>query len=167
MNWAAVPGHEFRLSLMGTKAACLADFYGAKIHLFRYDHAIKDTVLERTEDFSTDIQNELHHDMSGFLRRYLENLAMGKGPLVPISESIATMRLAFAAEQSISQGKVIGLCGSSSSEGPSRTASRPDCHNHHPEDQRPAGGNHPSNDLVEFHKKLIRHFPGSTRSFEG
>jgi hypothetical protein len=74
MNWASVPGHEFRLSLMGTRASCLADFYGAKLHLFRYDHAAKDTVLERTEDFSCDPQNELHHDMTGFLKLYLENI---------------------------------------------------------------------------------------------
>ncbi len=109
VNWAATPGHEFRLSLMGTKAACLADFYGAKIHLFRYDHAIQDTVLERTEDFAADGQNELHHDMTGFLKKYLENVAAGRGALVPIAEAIATMRLAFAAEQSIAHGGPVRL----------------------------------------------------------
>ena len=109
VNWASVPGHEFRLSLMGTRASCLADFYGAKLHLFRYEHAIKDTVLERTEDFSADGQNELHHDMTGFLKRYLENIAAGRGPLVPVSEALATMRLAFAAEESITRGGRVAL----------------------------------------------------------
>lgn len=104
VNWAATPGHEFRLSLMGTRGACLADFYGARLHLFRYDHAAKDTILERTEDFSADPQNELHHDMTGFLRRYLENIAAGLGPLVPASDALETMRLAFAAEESIITG---------------------------------------------------------------
>ncbi len=101
VDWAATPGHEFRLSLMGTRASCLADFYGAKIHLFRFDQAKKDIVLERSEDFSADPQNELHHDMTGFLRRYLDSIAAGKGPLVPISNALETMRLAFAVEKSI------------------------------------------------------------------
>ena len=109
VNWAATPGHEFRLSLMGTEAACLADFYGAKLHLFRYDHAIKDTVLERTEDFSADGQNELHHDMTGFLKRYLDHLAAGRGALVPPEDALATMRHAFAIEQSIAQGGPVTL----------------------------------------------------------
>lgn len=107
VNWASVPGHEFRLSLMGTEASCLADFYGAQLHLFRYDHWRKDTVLERTEDFSADAQNELHHDMTGFLRRWLENVAAGRGPLVPVGEALATMRLAFAAEESIVRGAAV------------------------------------------------------------
>jgi predicted dehydrogenase len=104
VNWAATPGHEFRLSLMGAEASCLADFYGAKLHLFRYDHAQKDTVLDRTEDFSADAQNELHHDMTGFLRRYLDNVAAGRGALVPVADALATMRLAFAVEHSIAHG---------------------------------------------------------------
>ena len=109
VDWAKVPGHEFRLSLMGTKGSCLADFYGAKIHLFRYDHESKDTVLERTEDFALDSQNALHHDMTGFLGRYLERIASGNGPLVPASEALQTMRLAFAVEKSISGGGAVSL----------------------------------------------------------
>ncbi len=115
VNWASVPGHEFRLSLMGTQCSCLADFYGAKLHLFRYDHAAKDTVLERTEDFSCDLQNELHHDMTGFLRRYLESIGAGRGPLVPVRESLATMRLAFAVEESIIHGGPVDECETLSS----------------------------------------------------
>jgi len=45
--------------------------------------------------------------MTGFLKKYLVNIAAGRGPLVPISEAIDTMRLAFAAERSIvSRGPV-------------------------------------------------------------
>ncbi|GAB4167854.1 MAG: hypothetical protein Fur0032_05970 [Terrimicrobiaceae bacterium] len=109
VNWATVPGHEFRLSLMGTEASCLADFYGAKLHLFRYNHAAKDTILERTEDFSADPQNELHHYMTGFLRRYLDNIAARRGPLVPARDALETMRLAFAAEESIISGQPVGI----------------------------------------------------------
>ncbi len=109
VDWASTPGHEFQLSLMGTRGACLADFYNAKIHLFRYEHSLKDTVLERTEDFSHDAQNDLHHDMTGFLKRYLDSIAAGRGPLTPASESLQTMRLAFAAEESISRGGRVSL----------------------------------------------------------
>jgi len=107
--WESTPGHEFHLSLMGTHASCLADFYGAKLHLFRYDHAAKDTVLERTENYSADGQNELHHDMSGFLRRYLDSIAAEQGPLVPAQEALATMRLAFAVEHSIAHGGPVSV----------------------------------------------------------
>jgi predicted dehydrogenase len=109
VNWAATPGHEYRLSLMGTQGSCLADFYGAKLHLFRFDQENKDTVLERTEDFSADSQNEIHHDMTGFLKRYLDCIAAGKAPLVPVSEALATMRLASAVEKSIACGGLVTL----------------------------------------------------------
>jgi len=109
VDWASVPGHEFRLSLMGTEASCLADFYGTKIHLFRYDHAAKDTVLERTEDFAFDAQNELHHDMTGFLGKWLHSVSVGNGPLVPATKALETMRLAFAVEQSIAAGGPVAL----------------------------------------------------------
>ncbi len=104
VHWAKTPGHEFRLSLVGSEASCLADFYGARLDLFRFDHAIKDTIIERTEDFSNDPQNELHHDMTGFLGRYLASIASGYGPLVPASDALGTMRLAFAVEESIATG---------------------------------------------------------------
>jgi len=109
VDWATTPGHEFRLSLMGERASCLADFYGAKLHLFRYDHSRKDTVLDRTEDYSADPGNELHHDMTGFLKRWLESIASGRGPLVPPRDALKTMRLAFAAEESIVSGKEVTL----------------------------------------------------------
>jgi len=109
VEWAATPGHEYRLSLMGTHGSCLADFYGAKIHLFRFDQTNKDTVLERTEDFAADSQNELHHDMTGFLKRYLESIAAKGKPLVPISNALETMQLAFAVEESIAHGGPVML----------------------------------------------------------
>lgn len=109
VDWAQVPGHEFRLSLMGTEGACLADFYGARLHLFRYHHAIKDVTLERTEDYGQDPQNELHHDMTGFLFRWLERIAEGSGPVCSPEEALATTRLAFAAEESILTGQPVEL----------------------------------------------------------
>jgi predicted dehydrogenase len=108
-NWSNVPGHEFRLSLIGTRGSCLADFYGEKIHLFQFHHAIKDTELLRTEDFAHHPGNELHHDMNGFLQRYLDNLRDGKGPLTPASDALETMRLAFAAEESIVTGQPVRI----------------------------------------------------------
>lgn len=108
-NWAQVPGHEFRLSLVGTEGSCLADFYGEKIHLFRFDHGGKETELERTEDFAHHPGNELHHDMNGFLQRYIDHVAAGRGPLVPAEDALRTMRLAFAAEESIVTGRTVAV----------------------------------------------------------
>jgi len=108
-RWPEVPGHEFRLSLIGTHGSCLADFYGEKIHLFGLDHERKETELVRTEDFAHHPGDELHHDMNGFLQRYLESLAAGRGPLVPAADAFQTMRLAFAAEESIATGRPVTL----------------------------------------------------------
>jgi len=108
-HWPSVPGHEFRLSLVGTEGSCLADFYGEKIHLFQFDHERKETELVRTEDFAHHPGNELHHDMSGFLERYIEGVAAGRGPLVPSEDALRTMRLAFAAEESIATGRPVVL----------------------------------------------------------
>ena len=47
--------------------------------------------------------------MTGFLGRYLERIASGNGPLVPASEALQTMRLAFAVEKSISGGGAVSL----------------------------------------------------------
>jgi predicted dehydrogenase len=108
-HWPTVPGHEFRMSLTGTAGSCLADFYGEKLHLFQFNHDIKDTELVRTEDYAFHPSNELHHDMNGFLDRYVANLAAGKGPLTPASDALKTMRLAFAAEESIATGRAVVL----------------------------------------------------------
>jgi predicted dehydrogenase len=47
--------------------------------------------------------------MNGFLDRYVANLAAGKGPLTPASDALKTMRLAFAAEESIATGRAVVL----------------------------------------------------------
>ncbi|MCH8474528.1 MAG: Gfo/Idh/MocA family oxidoreductase [Opitutales bacterium] len=106
-RWPDVPGHEFRLSLIGTQGSALADFYGEKLHLFRFNHEIKDTELERTEDFGFHPMNELHHDMTGFLQTYLARIEQGQGPIVPAEDALQTMRLAFATEASIGTGETV------------------------------------------------------------
>jgi len=104
-----LPGHEFRLSMTGTGGSCLADFYGAKLHLFRFNHEKKETEFVGTEDFSRHPQNEIHHDMSGMLKRYLERVERGEGPLTPAVDAYKTMQLATAVELSIAEKRPVNL----------------------------------------------------------
>jgi len=108
-NWSEMPGHEFQLSLIGSAGSCLCDFYHGKLHLFRFNHQAKDTEFLRTEDYAPLPGDELHHDMNGFLHRYLKNIEAGRGPLASSEEALATMRLAFAAEESIVSGETVRL----------------------------------------------------------
>ena len=108
-KYEETPGHEFKLSLTGTGGSCVADFYGGLLHLFRYDHDQKETVFEGTEDFRQMPQNERHHDMSGFLHRFLQSIEAGNGPLTPPEDAYKTMELAFAVEESISCNKPVIL----------------------------------------------------------
>ncbi|MFP4156279.1 MAG: Gfo/Idh/MocA family protein [Opitutales bacterium] len=104
-----LPGHEFRLSLTGSGGSCLADFYGAKLHLFKFDHERKETQLIGTEDFSDHPQNDLHHDMNGMLLRYLKRIERGEGPLTPAADAYKTMELATAVETSIAEKRAVRL----------------------------------------------------------
>jgi predicted dehydrogenase len=102
-DWRTIPGHEFDLSLIGTAGSCQMQIYKEKLSLFRFDHAYKDTVLERVEDFGHRPANASHHDMNGMLLAYLRNVAQGRGAIDPASGALETMRLAFAAEAAIAR----------------------------------------------------------------
>jgi predicted dehydrogenase len=108
-TYSELPGHEFRLSLTGTKGSCLADFYGGKLHIFRFDHERKETEWVRTEDYSDRPQNDLHHDMNGMLLRYLERIQEGSGPITPATDAYATMVLATATERSIVENRSVRI----------------------------------------------------------
>jgi predicted dehydrogenase len=103
-DWRQVPGHEFSVALVGTRGSCLMQIYGETLHLFRFDLANKDTVFDRTEVFSPNPPDKSHHNMRGLLLRFIRSVAGGGGAIDPATEALATMRLAFAAEDAIAQG---------------------------------------------------------------
>jgi|GEM_PF-1447213 len=102
-DWRTIPGHEFDVSLVGTKASCAMQIYKEKLSLFKFDQEYKDTTLERVEDFGFHPANRSHHDMSGLLQQFVRNVAAGKGAIDPASDAYETMRLAFAAEEAIAR----------------------------------------------------------------
>ncbi len=109
-DWRKVPGHEFGVSLVGTKASCKMEIYGEKLHLFRFDLDNKDTVFDRTEVFTPNVPDKSHHDMIGLLLRYIRSVASGGGAIDPASGALETMRMAFAAERAITQpGQTVAL----------------------------------------------------------
>ncbi len=109
-DWRFVPGHEFGVSLVGTKASCKMEIYGEKLHLFRFDHERKETVFDRTEVFSPNPADLSHHDMHGMLMGFIRSVAAAGGALVPASEHLETMRMAFAAEDAIGRaGEVVRM----------------------------------------------------------
>ena len=108
-TYYSTPGHEFRLSLTGTQGSCIADFYGGKLHLFKFNHEKKETELFGTEDFTDMPQNERHHDMDGMFLRYLKRLEVGEGLPTPASDAYKTMVLATATELSIAEDRAVNL----------------------------------------------------------
>ena len=103
-DWRQVPGHEFQVSLVGTAASCKMEIYQEKLHLFRFDHARKDTLLDRTEVFGPNPPDKSHHDMIGLLLRFIRSVAAGGPAIDPAADALETMRLAFAAEDAIARG---------------------------------------------------------------
>lgn len=106
-DWRTVPGHEFGLSLIGTKGSCKMDIYAETLSLFRFDLEAKETVYERTEVFSPNHPDQSHHDMKGFLKEFLVRMARGEGPVVPAKDHLESMRLAAAAEDAIAKGTTV------------------------------------------------------------
>lgn len=106
-DWRTVPGHEFDVSLVGTKASCYMKIYAEELHLFRFDHKKKDTMFDRTEKFGPQHPSLSHHDMHGLMMRFVHNIAKGKGAVDPSTEALDTMRLAFAAEDAIVKGGTV------------------------------------------------------------
>ena len=104
-DWRQVPGHEFSVTLVGTQGSCLMQIYEEKLHLFRFDHAIKDTLFDWTEVFSPQRADKSHHDMHGLLMKFIRT---GQA-LDPATDALETMRLAFAAEEAIVSGKTVQL----------------------------------------------------------
>ncbi len=108
-DWRQVPGHDFDISLVGTKGSCEMKIYKEKLYLFKFDHDRRDTTLERIEDFAFHPADKSHHDMNGLLRQFVHNLLNGKGAVDPSSEALETMELAFAAEDAIARGGTVKL----------------------------------------------------------
>ena len=82
-DWRQIPGHEFDVSLVGTKGSCEMKIYKEKLSLFKFDIEHRDTTLERIEDFAHHPANRSHHDMSGLLLTFLRNIAAGKAIETP------------------------------------------------------------------------------------
>jgi predicted dehydrogenase len=108
-DWRSVPGHEFSVSLVGTRGSCLMQIYGEVLHLFQFDLERRDTVFERTESFGPNPPNKSHHDMHGLLMRFIRSVASGGGAMDPSTDALETMRLAFAAEDAIAKGGTVYL----------------------------------------------------------
>lgn len=103
-DWRRVPGHEFDVSLVGTQGSCYMKIYQEELHLFRFNHALKDVEFDRTEVFGPQHPDRSHHDMHGLMMGFLRSVARGGGAIDPACEALETMRLAFAAEDAIARG---------------------------------------------------------------
>jgi len=108
-DWRRMPGHDFDISLVGTRGSCEMKIYKETLSLFRFDIDNRDTTLERVEDFSNHPADKSHHDMFGLLRRFIRNIAEGRGAVDPSEGALETMWLAFAAEEAIARNGTVDL----------------------------------------------------------
>lgn len=108
-DWRVVPGHDFDVSLIGTRGSCEMKIYKEKLSLFRFDIENRDTTLERIEDFSGHHPDKSHHDMVGLFLAFIRSVAAGGGAIDPSVDALETMRLAFAAEDAIARGGTVNV----------------------------------------------------------
>jgi len=103
-----VPGHHMDLILAGRGGALVCELYREELHVLRYDHAARETVLERTETFHHHHPGRTHHDSAGMVAVVAERLAQGQGVLHGAEDSLRTMRLAFAVDAAVQQALTHG-----------------------------------------------------------
>lgn len=100
-DYAHAPGHEFNISVIGTEGSCDMRLYTEELHLFRLDAAAKENRFDRTEIFKPNRHDKSHHDMSGLLESFLQNVAAGGGAIDPVAGAYETMRAAWVAEEAL------------------------------------------------------------------
>lgn len=108
-DWRFIPGHEFTVSLVGSRASCHMQIYQERLHLFRFDHGNRDTLFDRTEVFRPNNPDKSHHDMRGLLSRFIDSVASGGGAIDPAEGALETMRLAFAGEDAVVKGGTVRI----------------------------------------------------------
>ncbi len=103
------PGHEFNISLIGSKASCYMRIYDEVLHLMKLDQERKENQFDRTEVFRPNPHDKSHHDMHGLLMKFIRNVARGGGAVDPAVDVLETMRMAYAAEEAIVKGGTVQL----------------------------------------------------------
>lgn len=102
-DYVHAPGHEFNISVIGTKGSCDMRIYDEELHLFKLDADQKENRFDRTELFKPNPHDKSHHDMSALLFAFLESVAAGEGAVDSVEDAYETMCLAYAAEDAITR----------------------------------------------------------------
>jgi predicted dehydrogenase len=101
------PGHEFNISLVGSKASCYMRIYDEVLHLIKLDQKRKENQFDRTEVFRPNPPDKSHHDMHALLMRFVRSVANGGGAIDPATDALETMRIAYAAEDAVIRGTTV------------------------------------------------------------
>ncbi len=102
-DYQHAPGHEFNISVIGTRGSCDMRIYDEELHLFQLDQDRKENRFDRTEQFKPNPPDRSHHDMTGLLDRFLESVAAGQGALDDVAGAYETMRAAATAEAALTR----------------------------------------------------------------
>lgn len=103
-----VPGHFMDITVTGTAGAAVAELYGEKLHLARYDLAQRETVYERSETFHHHNPARTHHDTAGMIVTVARRLAAGQGVLHSAEDSYRTTLLGMICEEAIQEALTTG-----------------------------------------------------------
>ncbi|MFM2092315.1 MAG: hypothetical protein RLZZ127_2804, partial [Planctomycetota bacterium] len=103
-----VPGHFMDIRLTGTGGAAIAELYGERLHIARYDVANRETVLDRTETFHHHSPARTHHDTPGMIIETARRLAAGRGVMHDALDSYRTTVLGMACEEAVQEALASG-----------------------------------------------------------
>jgi predicted dehydrogenase len=98
-------GHHDQISIIGTEGSLILDIWKQTVTVLRLEEypphtGARRVRLVRCEDFSNLSQNELSHDMMGYLHDFIRRMATGQPPVQTAEDAWRTHAVCLACEES-------------------------------------------------------------------
>ncbi|MFA5864091.1 MAG: Gfo/Idh/MocA family oxidoreductase [Phycisphaerae bacterium] len=104
-------GNELRYTIEGTRGAAQTDIYGRNIKRWAFGDTPERMTSKLVEDQTWPLEenNTYGHNTLDQTRDIVQRVIRGLPPFTPARDSLETMRLCFAAEQSADTGRMVNL----------------------------------------------------------
>jgi predicted dehydrogenase len=104
-------GHELRYLVMGTRGAAETDVFSRTIKRWEFGDSPECMTSKLVETRTWDPKEDGHyfHDVKSQTRDVVRRVHAGEPPKTPARDSLETMRLVFAAEESADRGELVRL----------------------------------------------------------
>jgi len=109
----AEDGHELRFLITGTKGAIATDVFRRTLRRWKFGDSpdrLTSQIVER-KTWTPEDDHTWFHNTTDQAIDIVHRVSEGRGPLTLPQDSLETMRLVTAAEESVDQGRIISLLG--------------------------------------------------------